>query len=134
MPDDILTYTESRQLADRFPALVRRVQLSRTLDQAGIVVDPESPFGADRLFRQISAQVTEERIAEAKRIGPVWETLDRPMMAHLLRLKHLPSLAALVQPRLTNQRDVEKVDSWRAVWQLLPVAGRPSTMPDHRPC
>lgn len=131
--DEILTYTESRQLADPFRVLVWRVLLSGTLAEFGIVVESGSPFSADPLFRQISTQITEERIAEAKRLGPVWQTLDRPVMAHLLRLKQLLGLAAMVQPRLTNQCDVDKVDSWRPIWKLLPATGSQNTMPDHRP-
>ncbi|NIH84002.1 hypothetical protein [Amycolatopsis granulosa] len=130
--DGIHAYTEAHRLADPFEVLVRRVALSATLGSFGIVLAPESPFGADRLFRLISAEITDERIAEAKRLGPVWRKLDRAAMARLMRLKHLLALAAMVQPRLTNQSDVDRVDSWRSVYELLPVAGSKNVMPDHR--
>ncbi|WP_143266181.1 MULTISPECIES: hypothetical protein [Amycolatopsis] len=130
--DGILTYTEAHRLADPFEVLVRRVALSGTLGGFGIVPAPESPFGADRLFRLISAEITDERLTKAKRLGPVWCNVDRVTVSRLLRLKHLFTLAAMVQPRLTNDSDVEKVDSWRPVYELLPVAGSENVMPDHR--
>ncbi|TVT56344.1 hypothetical protein FNH05_08395 [Amycolatopsis rhizosphaerae] len=122
--DDILTYLEARGLAERFEVLVRRVLLSATLDEAEIAVEAGSPFSADRLFRQISAEVTAERVAEARRLGPVWQTLDRPEIVRLLRLRHLLALADAVRPRLSDEADVRKIDEWRPLLELLPSAGR----------
>ncbi|GHF79661.1 hypothetical protein FHX82_005796 [Amycolatopsis bartoniae] len=93
-----------------------RAELEKTLSPdhrllAGIVIEPGTPFDANRLFRVVLANVTEERVAEAMRLGPFWRTLDRATMSRLMRLKHFLKLAAVLQPRLSDHRDVDRVDS-----------------------
>ena len=71
---EVLAFLEEEGLMGRHEVLTRRLGLASALAASGLSL-PESPLTADRVVRQVIAEVTPDRLAEAKRIAPGWPEL-----------------------------------------------------------
>jgi hypothetical protein len=117
--DEMLSFLGERQLMSRHEVLTRRLNLASALAESGIPL-PNSPVAADRVVRQVIAEVTPDRLAEAGRLGPVWKTLGNAEILRLRHLKQLIRLALDLREHLDDGGSAATVSSWQPVYSVLP--------------